>query len=443
MKKRWLLSALLMLPLVSAAGPLDVIGGVWNKILSVGSLSFIGVSGLVPFTRILLAILCFTLFFAVLLVLPASKDGSPRFKRNHAIVIAAVLAIMSAIFLPVAAILAVGVGWATAVGLILIGAPILGLGWVLWNTPGKDEKGNSQETKGTVLLKLLVSMLLFWILSAMNNEVMVVGPSRDAAATVAGTMANFLAWALYIASIMIIYYIVKFFVVGGNDEEADKRWQEGGQSLRKSVGKMFDQQKAREDMGRRAQGVREPKSYLVNAVDACEGLLTALYRSAKTQQERKATVDKAEKHLHLLKKNLKKAVRSLRNLRRREKGKIYEVFDNLFTHAGVALQAARHISLPKPASENWERELALIHNRVMGNQGIRGTCGAIIKALDAFVESQETQLSQATASHRVEQQAQQQEQPQQAAQARVQEQARQRRVGVRPVATARKGKRPR
>src|SRR3989344_1392263 len=196
MKKMWLLASLLALPLVSAAGPLDFIGGVWNKILSVGNLGFIGVSGLVPFTRILLAIFCFTLFFAVLKVLPANKDGSPRFKGNHIIVMAAVLAIISAVFLPAAAILAVGTGWATAVALILIGAPIVGLGYFLWNTPGKDEKGNSQETKGTVLLKLIISMLLFWILSAMNNEVRIVGASPNEG--VVGTMANFLAWALYI-----------------------------------------------------------------------------------------------------------------------------------------------------------------------------------------------------------------------------------------------------
>ena len=124
MKKMWLLSLLLAFPLVSAAGPLEVISGVWNRVLSVGSLSFVGVEGLVPFTRILIWIFTFTLFFSVMSVLGAgAADGGKRtlsfLKRNHAMVIAGVLATISAIFLPAAAILAVGAGWATAVGLLL------------------------------------------------------------------------------------------------------------------------------------------------------------------------------------------------------------------------------------------------------------------------------------------------------------------------------------
>src|SRR3989344_2017661 len=409
MRKMWLLASLLALPLVSAAGPLEVISGVWNKILSFGSLSFIGVSGIVPFTRILIWILTFALFFSVMSFLGAGGASERKtfgfLKRNHAMVIAAVLATISAIFLPAAAILAVGTGWATAVGLILIGAPIVGLGYVLWNIPGEKD-GKSLETKGTVLLKLLISMLLFWILSAMNFSLQYEKGLYIGQASVAGTMANFIAWALYIVSIMIIYYIVKFFLVGGNDEEAEKRWQEGGKALRKSIGGMMDAQKAKEEMGRRAESIREPNSYLVNAVEACEGLLSALDRSARTPEERKNAVDKAEKHLKLLKKNLKKAVRSLRYLRRKEKGDIYEFFNNLLSHAGVALSRARNISLPKPASENWERELAVIHGLVKGPQGIQGICGSIIKYLDAFVKRQQMQLSQAEAAHQAEQQAQ-------------------------------------
>src|SRR3989344_427745 len=254
MKKMWLLASLLALPLVSAAGPLEVIGGVWNKILTVGSLSFLGVSGLVPFTRILIWILTFALFFSVMSFLGAGGASERKtfgfLKRNQAMVIAAVLATISAIFLPAAAILAVGVGWATAVGLILIGTPIVGLWYVLWNIPGKDQP----DTKGTVLLKLLISMLLFWILSAMNSSLVNERGVAIGQASVAGTMANFIAWALYIASIMIIYYIVKFFMTSTESaEEKDKKWREGGAALRKSIGGMVEKQKAKEAIARRAR----------------------------------------------------------------------------------------------------------------------------------------------------------------------------------------------
>ena len=407
----WLIASLFALPLVSAAGPLEVAKGAWNKILTIGNLSFLGVDGLVAFTRILLAILIFAVFFSVMSFLGAG-GGSERktfqfLKRNQAMVIAAVLAIISAIFLPAAAILAVGAGWATAVGLILIGAPIIGLWYVLWKFPGKDQTGKDQETKGTALLKLLISMLLFWILSAMNSSLQRELGVNIGLATVAGTMANFIAWALFIVSIMIIYYIVKFFMTSSeNAEEKDKQWQESGEAMRKWVGKKIDDQKTKEEIARRAREVRGPKSHLINAIDACEGLIHALYGS-RTAEQRRTAVNKAEKNLKILKKNLKAAMRGLRNLRRKEKGRIYTVFDNLVNNAGVTLTMARNISLPQPDTGNWEAELRTIHDLVIGN--IRGVCGAIIRALDAFVELQEEQLSQTTARHETEQQTEREE----------------------------------
>ncbi|MDP3698270.1 MAG: hypothetical protein Q8R47_01650 [Nanoarchaeota archaeon] len=410
MKKMWLLATILLaLPLVSAAGPLEFIGGIWDKILMIGGLSFLQGFGLVAFTRILIWILTFALLFAVAAVLGRRKDGTPLFSRSQAMMVGAVLATISAVFLPATAILAVGAGWATAVGLILIGAPVVGLFYVLWNIPSDKDGKSLPDTKGTVLLKLLISMLLFWILSAMNSSLVNERGVDIGQASVAGTMANFIAWALYIASIMIIYYIIKFFFTSSEGaEEADKKWKESGAALGKWIGKKADAQKAKEEMDRREQGVKEPKSYLINAVDAGEGLLAVLYRSARTPEERKVAVDKAEKHLRLLKKNLKKAVRSLRYLRRKEKGDIYEFFDSAYSQAGVALSAARNISLPKPTSENWENGLAAIRGQVKGR--IRPTCGNIMKHLDAFVEHQQTQLSQIEASQRVGQQAEQQEQ---------------------------------
>ncbi len=157
---------------VAYAGPLELLGNVWQKVLSIGTLNFLGISGMAPFTRILIWILTFALFFALSSVLSPGKDKTPLFKRNQAMVVSAVLATISAIFLPVQAILAVGAGWATAVGLILIGTPVVGFAYLLWLIPGR---GN--ETKFTVLVKLVLTLILFWILSAMRNEVVMRGVS--------------------------------------------------------------------------------------------------------------------------------------------------------------------------------------------------------------------------------------------------------------------------
>lgn len=177
MKKKWLfisLVSLISIP-VALAGVGDTLSNVWQRILSIGNLSLLGLSdssAVVALTRILIWILMFTVFFALLSFLGGKEGRALGFlKRNHAIVVAAVLATISAIFLPAPVLLATGTGWATAVALLLIGGPIVGLIYLLWLIPGKDEEGRSKETKATVMLKIFLCLLLFWILSAMKVHV--------------------------------------------------------------------------------------------------------------------------------------------------------------------------------------------------------------------------------------------------------------------------------
>lgn len=176
MKRAWLISVLLSLPFV-AADVVGTLGNVWQRILGIGSLDFIGVSagqGVVALTRILIWLLMFTVFFATITALgAASKASSAKgiavfgfFSRGQAGVVAAVVATIAAIFLPPDVLLATGTGWATAVALLLIGGPIVGLAYLLYKIPGPGE-----DTKATVFVKLIICLLLYWILSAMRGYV--------------------------------------------------------------------------------------------------------------------------------------------------------------------------------------------------------------------------------------------------------------------------------
>ena len=153
----------------------QTLSNVWWKFMNVGSLGFLGLAEgdvVIAFTRILLWILMFTVFFALTTFL-SGDNGSLKFlKRNHAIVISFVIATIGAIFLPLQTILAVGAGWGTLISLILVGGPIVGIGYLLWYLPGKDASGNPKpDTKGTVLLKIVICLLLLWILSVMKYHV--------------------------------------------------------------------------------------------------------------------------------------------------------------------------------------------------------------------------------------------------------------------------------
>ncbi len=171
MKKKWMLIGLLS-TLVIPTALADIgstIQNIWFKILNIGNLGFLGIpdpSLVAAFTRILIWILMFTVFFALTTSLGGSGGSLSFLKRNHALVVSFVIATIAAVFLPAQVLLATGAGWATAISLILIGGPIVGIAYLLWIIPGQ---GN--ETKFTVIVKLLLCLLMFWILTAMKFHV--------------------------------------------------------------------------------------------------------------------------------------------------------------------------------------------------------------------------------------------------------------------------------
>ncbi|MBI4981278.1 hypothetical protein HZC30_07035 [Candidatus Woesearchaeota archaeon] len=178
-KKRWLLALFTLLVIPFALADIGTtLSNVWLRILDFGSLSFLGISGgqgVIAFTRTLLGILVFCIFFAVITMFGRGGSGDAArapasfFNRAQAIVIAAVMAIISAVFLPAEAILATGAGWATAIAFLLIGGPIVGIGYVLWNIT--DWVNDGTETRGTIFLKLMLCLMLVWVLSSMGHYV--------------------------------------------------------------------------------------------------------------------------------------------------------------------------------------------------------------------------------------------------------------------------------
>ncbi len=167
---------------VVRADLVSTLSGVWDKILNIGYLGFLnGGSAVVGFTRLMIWILCFTVFFAVqsIKISVKARDGSITerpllpFNRNQSLTVAFVVATIAAVFMPASVLLATGSGWATAVALLLIGGPIVGLGYLMWNLPGKDDATGKPfpETKGHVMIKLVICALMLWILTAMKYHV--------------------------------------------------------------------------------------------------------------------------------------------------------------------------------------------------------------------------------------------------------------------------------
>lgn len=163
---------MLLLGLLSAPMALADLGqsfhNVFDRIVVIGNLSFLGLPNdfvLLGVTRILIWILCFTLFFGVITAIGKEKKALGFLSRSQGMVVAMVVATIAAVFLPPELLLATGAGWATAVAFILIGGPIVGIALLLWKIPW-----DGKETRGTVFLKLIICLLLFWILSVMRSQ---------------------------------------------------------------------------------------------------------------------------------------------------------------------------------------------------------------------------------------------------------------------------------
>ena len=101
-----LIISLISIPSVFAN---SMIGRVWDRILDFGALSFLD-SGMavVSFVRILIGILTFTIFFAILTTLAKGKGKSLGFlNRSQAMVVAGIMGIITAIFSPAEVLLAI------------------------------------------------------------------------------------------------------------------------------------------------------------------------------------------------------------------------------------------------------------------------------------------------------------------------------------------------
>lgn len=131
---------------------------VFAKVVYIGKLGFLGEKGeagsnLIGFMRILVAVLVFTILFELgRLVLP---------NRNITIVIAGVISIISAIFIPGSILIGIGAAYGTIVALVMIGIPVLGGGYAIYRIPS--------TSRGYIVLKLSILVILLWILFAVRD----------------------------------------------------------------------------------------------------------------------------------------------------------------------------------------------------------------------------------------------------------------------------------
>ena len=165
-----ILFSLLSIPLALADFG-QTLQNIFNKVLFIGGFGFLNLkpdSTFLLLLRFMIFILIFTILFATITTLGGGTNDIPPFSyftRAQAGILSAAIAIIATIFLPAQVLLATGTGWATAVALLFIGGPIVGIAVLCWKLPVEG------DTKWSVALKIVLCVLLLWILSAMSYHV--------------------------------------------------------------------------------------------------------------------------------------------------------------------------------------------------------------------------------------------------------------------------------
>ncbi len=154
--------SLLMISSVTA-GIGEILSGAWDTILNIGSLEiFDGTadSQFFGFIRIAIGIMIFSILYMALGAVN-NATGGESVPKNIAITISVIMAIITAIFIPASVLAGFGGTYAVLFSLIIIGGPMVGIGWLIFGTP--------TESRGVAAMKLFGILLLWWLISQINT----------------------------------------------------------------------------------------------------------------------------------------------------------------------------------------------------------------------------------------------------------------------------------
>lgn len=153
-----LISMLVFSSVMVSATIYDTVKDIGREVISVAKLDWVnggtGMSSenyLTGFMRLAVFLLVFTILFEL-------ATRTAVLSRGAGAAIAAIISIISAIFIPGSVLAAIGVSYATIVSFILIGSVIVGGMVIVYLIPTTN--------LGFRILRIVLLLLLFWILSA-------------------------------------------------------------------------------------------------------------------------------------------------------------------------------------------------------------------------------------------------------------------------------------
>ena len=217
--------------------------------------------------------------------------------------------------------------------------------------------------------------------------------SSFVSSTIGTTVNDFIDLAIVIVTLMLIWYVIKFFLVGPPtpEDKAAKRDRESGEAeeAKRKRGELLEERRTRKEAAekievqkRREHNMRLPLGNLIHAMTDCTDTVHSLSEGRNAARRVSATGD-ATRSLHSCNSRLRQAARAVRGALHRERDHtLHEALDNIYRFMGAAEHEIAHINIPNHADPNWVALAATASTQV---DHIRAGCDSIRQAIDQYI----------------------------------------------------------
>ena len=202
----------------------------------------------------------------------------------------------------------------------------------------------------------------------------------DLSDIVAGTVSEFINYALIIVGILIIYYVIKLIFFKSEEQKSEEKEEakERKEKFQKWIKKKREQIDEGKEISRKKNRFDPIKGFLIRCIDhAEEGIVHANEDTIDEAKETKLNVRKFITDIRI-------AWRELKKVRNKATGEEKEMLEALVIQAQMLIEAAAKVTVFKESDFNeWIKNADQI-KKVLNDFKVR--CGNIINELDKLME---------------------------------------------------------
>ncbi len=217
-----------------------------------------------------------------------------------------------------------------------------------------------------------------------------------------GNVFEFVDFAMGAVVILIIWYVIKFFLIGKSKESSDDdSWAKTGGGLadyikgkqkkaKREKEEKNEEEKEKAKITKRRKLLEPAKGFIIKVEQAAEKL-----KDDELSKKTAHAVRNAKIQENKIKNNLKSAKRNLYVAKSSETKKLKKYLHELYTQSEVIIKMFNDNIKNKIPDEtlsdtNWNSQVSHIKNHA--NQ-IKGMCGHLINSIDKFIDEDKMELS--------------------------------------------------